>query len=67
MENNKTIQNVLVDLIETDDSFKPLDYVKIKKIYKISNEETKHSINEIFTHLCGFPLNYLIEEIDNGL
>lgn len=58
----KTLASTVVELIETDDVTK--DYTsQVEKIVKGCTEQELDKINTIFTHLTGYTLTTIINQV----
>ena len=56
------IQDKVLKLIQTDDSYTELDNENIIYLYENCSIERKSAIDELFIYLCGYSLKTIIKE-----
>ena len=54
-----TIQKVIMEAIETDDSFTNKNYLRMLDLYNNALPESKILIDDIFINLCGYSFSTL--------
>ena len=59
------LRNVILDAIESDDSFTEKNNFKIEKLFNSSSKAEQEKINELFINLCGFSLETLVSTTIN--
>lgn len=57
---NKNIRELILEAMNTDDSFNENNLGNINKIYLAANNAEKELINNLFINLCGYSLETLI-------
>jgi hypothetical protein len=57
------LQDIIQDLIKTDDSYNINCDRNIIGVYNNSNDDVKTTIDVIFISLCGYSLRTIIEDI----
>lgn len=62
---SKNMKRQLVDFIISDEVSRcPRD--QIKKIYNNFTAEERHQVDDIFIHLCGYSLETLLKDEEEG-
>jgi hypothetical protein len=57
---NKNIRDLVLNAINTDDSFNNINSKNIVNLYTTASTNEKEVIDQIFINLCGYSLNTMI-------